>query len=49
MDEAGARGALDNVEINLDGLKDSAYIASMRMKIAALRERLGNATLATRA
>jgi formiminotetrahydrofolate cyclodeaminase len=49
MAEAGARGALANVETNLDGLKDSAYIASMRMKIAALRERLGNATLATRA
>jgi glutamate formiminotransferase/formiminotetrahydrofolate cyclodeaminase len=41
--EAGARGALANVEINLDGLKDAAYVASMRGKTAALRERLGNA------
>jgi formiminotetrahydrofolate cyclodeaminase len=49
MAEAGARGALANVEINVDGLTDPAYVASMRMKIAALRERLGNATRATRA
>ena len=49
MAEAGARGALANVEINLEGLTDAAYIASMRIKIAALRERLGNATRATRA
>jgi len=41
--EAGARGALANVEINLDGLTDAAYVASMRAKAAALRERLGNA------
>jgi len=37
MAEAGARGALANVEINLDGLTDAAYVASMRGKIAALR------------
>src|ERR1700686_3856857 len=49
MAEAGARGALANVEINLDGLTDAAYAASMRMKIAELRERLGNATRTTRA
>jgi len=49
MAEAGARGALANVEINLDGLTDASYAASMRMKIAALRERLGNASRATRA
>src|SRR6202795_4379059 len=49
MAEAGARGALANVEINLDGLTDAAYTASMRMNIAALRERLGNATRTTRA
>jgi glutamate formiminotransferase/formiminotetrahydrofolate cyclodeaminase len=49
MAEAGARGALANVEINLEGLTDAAYVASMRMKISALRERLGNATRATRA
>jgi glutamate formiminotransferase len=49
MAEAGARGALANVEINLDGLKDTAYVASMRAKIVALRERLGNAPRATTA
>src|SRR3989442_5879539 len=49
MAEAGVRGALANVEINLDGLKDAAYVASMRTKIAALRERLGNAPRATTA
>lgn len=41
--EAGARGALANVEINLDGLSDAAYVATMRAKAAELRERLGNA------
>src|SRR5437879_6403662 len=49
MAEAGARGALANVETNLDGLKDAAYISSMRAKIAALRERLSNAPRATTA
>jgi len=49
MAEAGARGALANVEINLEGLTDATYVASMRVKISALRERLGNATRATRA
>jgi len=49
MAEAGARGALANVEINLDGLTDAAHVASTRTKIAALRERLGNAARATRA
>jgi formiminotetrahydrofolate cyclodeaminase len=43
MASAGARGALANVEINLDGLKDAAYVTSMRGKVAALRERLGDA------
>jgi formiminotetrahydrofolate cyclodeaminase len=49
MAEASARGALANVEINLEGLADSAYVASMRGKAATLRERLGNASRATRA
>ena len=49
MAEAGARGALANVEINLDGLKDAAYVAAARAKITVLRERLGNAARATRA
>ncbi|HXN93973.1 MAG TPA: glutamate formimidoyltransferase [Candidatus Acidoferrales bacterium] len=49
MAEAGARGAVANVEINLEGLTDAGYVASTRVKIAALRERLGNAARATRA
>jgi formiminotetrahydrofolate cyclodeaminase len=46
---AGARGALANVEINLDGIIDSAYVALVREKIASLRERLGNAPRSTTA
>jgi glutamate formiminotransferase/formiminotetrahydrofolate cyclodeaminase len=49
MAGAGARGALANVEINLDGLTDAAYAASMRAKVAVLRERLGDALRATNA
>jgi glutamate formiminotransferase / formiminotetrahydrofolate cyclodeaminase len=41
MAAAGAKGALANVEINLDGIKDAAYVAATRGKISALRERLG--------
>jgi glutamate formiminotransferase/formiminotetrahydrofolate cyclodeaminase len=46
---AGARGALANVEINLDGIADSAYVAETRSKVASLRERLGNAPRSTTA
>jgi glutamate formiminotransferase/formiminotetrahydrofolate cyclodeaminase len=49
MAGAGARGALANVEINLDGIKDTAYVSSMRKKMAALRERLGDTPRATSA
>jgi formiminotetrahydrofolate cyclodeaminase len=49
MAEAGARGALANVGINLAGLTDTAYVASMHTKIATLRERMGNAPRATTA
>jgi formiminotetrahydrofolate cyclodeaminase len=37
---AGANGALANVEINLEGLKDAAYVAAMRGKVDELRKRL---------
>jgi formiminotetrahydrofolate cyclodeaminase len=37
---AGANGALANVEINLDGLKDSGYVTAAREKIAAFRSKL---------
>jgi len=49
MADAGARGAMANVEINLDALTDAAYVAGMRAKIAALQGRLGNAPRATTA
>jgi formiminotetrahydrofolate cyclodeaminase len=49
MADAGARGALANVEINLDGLKDATYVASLRAKAAALRQRLSDAPRATSA
>jgi formiminotetrahydrofolate cyclodeaminase len=41
MAAAGAKGALANVEINLDGIKDAAYVAATRETVSALRERLG--------
>src|SRR6266852_2998026 len=44
MAAAGARGSLANVEINLDTLSDPSYVASMRAKSAALRDRLGEAS-----
>lgn len=40
MAEAGARGAIANVEINLDGIKDEAYVAAKRHAITALRDKL---------
>jgi formiminotetrahydrofolate cyclodeaminase len=44
MAAAGAKGALANVEINLDGITDAGYVTSMRERVAALRERLGEAS-----
>jgi glutamate formiminotransferase/formiminotetrahydrofolate cyclodeaminase len=41
MAVAGAKGALANVEINLDSLKDAAYVAATRRKVDDLRKRLG--------
>jgi glutamate formiminotransferase len=49
MAAAGARGALANVEINLDGLSDASLVSAMRKKVATLRERLGDAPRATSA
>jgi len=43
MAEAGARGAIANVEINLDGIKDNAYVAAKRQAIASLQQKLGQA------
>ncbi|HEY1469770.1 MAG TPA: glutamate formimidoyltransferase [Candidatus Acidoferrum sp.] len=41
MAVAGAKGAIANVEINLDGLKDAAYVASAKNRVDELRKRLG--------
>src|SRR5271167_1051373 len=41
MAVAGAKGALANVEINLDGLKDAGYVKQTRGKVAELRNQLG--------
>jgi formiminotetrahydrofolate cyclodeaminase len=41
MAEAGARGAIANVEINLNGIKDARYVAMKREAIAELRGKLG--------
>jgi glutamate formiminotransferase len=46
MAVAGAEGALANVEINLDGLKDAEYVTAAREKIAALRGKLVETPLA---
>jgi glutamate formiminotransferase / formiminotetrahydrofolate cyclodeaminase len=40
MASAGTQGALANVEINLEGIKDADFVALMRRKAAELRERL---------
>ncbi len=41
MAVAGAKGALANVEINLESLADTAYVARLRAKVDELRKRLG--------
>jgi glutamate formiminotransferase / formiminotetrahydrofolate cyclodeaminase len=38
---AGAKGALANVEINLEVLKDAAYVEKMKEKVGKLRNQLG--------
>jgi glutamate formiminotransferase len=49
MAEAGARGALANVEVNLESITDSTYVELMRAKIKSHRERLGYAPHSTTA
>jgi glutamate formiminotransferase / formiminotetrahydrofolate cyclodeaminase len=41
MAVAAAKGALANVEINLDGLKDTAYVETLKAKVVELRTQLG--------
>jgi glutamate formiminotransferase/formiminotetrahydrofolate cyclodeaminase len=40
MAVAGAQGALANVEINLEGLKDVSYVQRMRERVAEVRKQL---------
>lgn len=40
MAEAGARGAIANVEINLDGIKNAAYVTAKRQAVTALRGKM---------
>lgn len=49
MATAGARGALANVEINLDSITDAAFVAQLRTKVSELRTRLEHAPAATTA
>src|SRR5271155_5020665 len=49
MAEAGARGAMANAEINLDGINDAGFVRSVRGKMATLRERLAATTRETTA
>jgi glutamate formiminotransferase / formiminotetrahydrofolate cyclodeaminase len=41
MAAAGAKGALANVETNLEGITDATYTARMKGKVAELRDKLG--------
>jgi glutamate formiminotransferase / formiminotetrahydrofolate cyclodeaminase len=41
MAVAGANGAIANVEINLEGLKDLSYVALLKNRVDELRKRLG--------
>ena len=40
MAVAAVMGALANVEINLEALKDTAYVQQVQQKVAELRTRL---------
>jgi formiminotetrahydrofolate cyclodeaminase len=46
MAEAGARGAIANVEINLDGITDEKYVAAKRHVVTRLRDKLSATAMA---
>ncbi len=48
MAAAGARGALENVAINLDSIADAAYVAEMKRKMAGVEARLAGAAALAR-
>ena len=43
MAAAGAKGALENVEINLESLTDAAYVQTMRARSNSVQARLAHA------
>jgi glutamate formiminotransferase len=46
MAEAGARGAIANVEINLDGITDEKYVTAKRHAVTGLRDKLSATAMA---
>jgi glutamate formiminotransferase len=46
MAEAGARGAIANVEINLEGIMDEKYVAAKRHVVTTLRDKLSATAMA---
>jgi glutamate formiminotransferase / formiminotetrahydrofolate cyclodeaminase len=48
MAAAGARGALENVAINLESIPDAGYVAEMKRKMAAIEARLAGAPAVVR-
>ena len=44
--EAGARGAIANVEINLDGITDEKYVTAKRHAVTRLRDKLSATAMA---
>jgi formiminotetrahydrofolate cyclodeaminase len=46
MAAAAARGALENVAINLESITDAAYVAAMQKRMAALEARLASSPVA---
>jgi glutamate formiminotransferase / formiminotetrahydrofolate cyclodeaminase len=44
MAAASTKGALANVEINLDSITDAEYVASVRERVTTLRQRVGDAS-----
>ena len=46
MAGAAARGALENVAINLESITDAAYVQGMRGRTAAIERRLDGAKVA---
>ena len=46
MAAAGARGALENVAINLEGISDVAFVGRMRERTAQIEARLSSSPVA---